>query len=793
MIAKVIVDIPLFQTNKPYSYYIPESLTIERGMRVVVPFGKKNALKQGIVVDLCDEEEQGLKAIMEVSDARPVLNEELLKLSEYMAQETLAFRITCLQTMLPSALNKKFELVYEVVSNNASVQHYFKEHPLEERKMTKEEKAECLKLEREGEIVRHYIEKKRAPKKTEWQIKRIVNKETIALEIEQTRKTAKVWRECLEQLLLLSEQWQLEKPWQSQFSFTTAHLKKAEEKHLVQRREIEVYRKVTKDYEQTMPHPLTDEQATAYHQVKEAMDEARHEVFLLEGVTGSGKTEVYMQLIASALEKGKTALVLVPEIALTPQMTERFVGRFGRQVAVLHSQLSEGEKYDEWRRINNKEATIVVGARSAIFAPLENIGMIIIDEEHEATYKQEEMPRYHARDIAIFRGRYHQAPVVLGSATPSLETKARAMTGKYRYLTMKQRANKKARLPHVYTIDLSQAELVASQSSISYILAEKIHATLQRNEQVVLLLNRRGYSSFMMCRDCGEVLQCPHCDISLTLHMDIKKMSCHYCGHTEPIPSHCPVCHSENIRYYGTGTEKVEQELHTLFPNEKVIRMDVDTTRKKGAHEKMLSAFGRKEARILLGTQMIAKGLDFPDVTLVGVLNADTALYLPDFRSSERTFQLLTQVSGRAGRGDKAGEVYIQTYNPHHYAIQWACRHDYDHFFAEEMQVRHLGGYPPYFYTISVTLRSEDEKLALQYAKIIKEELLPYLDETASIIGPGVHPQARMKNQYYYQMIIKYKHGDSLMEKLASLIDEMQKKERNGLYITIDREPIRFI
>lgn len=789
MIAQVIIDLPLLQTNQPYSYCCHEF--VQPGMRVVVPFGHKDVPKQGIVIEVTDGEDDSLKEVIEVSDAKPVLNEELLALSNEMAQKTLAFKITCLQTMLPSALNKKFNIMYEVIGDHPQLQQFIATHPY--KTMTQKERNYCLKEERQGHLIRHYSEQKRVGIKTEMYIRRSASDKQLNDLYQQSRKNAHAWRHALMQITQLSTEWQKELPWRQKENISLTHIKKAEEMHLVQRKETDVYRNVIHEVAPSKPLTLNEEQRAAYQAIKTSFEQQREDVFLLEGITGSGKTEVYMQLIASVLNDGKTALVLVPEIALTPQMTKRFVSRFGKEVAVLHSQLSEGEKYDEWRRINEKEARIVVGARSAIFAPLEHIGLIIIDEEHETTYKQEEMPRYHARDIAIWRGKYHHCPVVLGSATPSLETKARAMTGVYRYVALHQRANEQATLPQVYTIDLAKAPLVAPQSSFSLALVQKIQATLARNEQVVLLLNRRGYSSFMMCRDCGEVLQCPHCDISLTLHMDSQAMVCHYCGHTEPIPHRCPVCYSPNIRYYGTGTEKVEQELLQLFPNEAVIRMDVDTTRKKGAHERLLQSFENKEARILLGTQMIAKGLDFPDVTLVGVLNADTSLYLPDFRSSERTFQLLTQVSGRAGRGEKQGEVYIQTYNPTHYAIQCACRHDYTHFFQQEMKLRHLANYPPYFYTISITLRSEDEKLAQQYAKIIKEALLPYLDEQATIIGPGTQPQARIKKQYYYQMLIKYKTEGQLMEQLALLIEDMQRKERNGLYITVDREPTHFI
>ncbi len=416
--------------------------------------------------------------------------------------------------------------------------------------------------------------------------------------------------------------------------------------------EVEAYRDPHqgKVFNKTSALSLNNEQQQAVDKILAAEKKAKDEVFLLEGITGSGKTEIYLQSISTVLAAGKTAIMLVPEIALTPQMVERFKSRLGDAVAVLHSGLSQGERYDEWRKIERGEAQVVVGARSAIFAPLENIGIIIVDEEHESSYKQDEAPRYHARDLAIWRGKYHHCPVVLGSATPSLESRARAQKDIYHLLLLSKRADPAANLPSIEIVDLKKEYERKNMSNFSKELQTKIADRLEKKEQSVLMLNRRGYSSFVMCRDCGYVLPCPNCDISLTLHMDTKTMRCHYCGHEEGIPKHCPECGSNKIRYYGTGTQKVQEELQELFPSARILRMDVDTTRRKGAHERILQKFGAQEADILLGTQMIAKGLDYPNITLVGVLNADTALNLPDFRSNERTFQLLTQVAGRAGR-----------------------------------------------------------------------------------------------------------------------------------------------
>ena len=533
---------------------------------------------------------------------------------------------------------------------------------------------------------------------------------------------------------------------------------------------------------------LNSEQEAAY----QAIISSQEKPFLLEGVTGSGKTEVYLQVIAHAISQGKTAIMLVPEISLTPLMTNRFIARFGEHVAIMHSGLSDGEKYDEWRKIKSGKAKVVVGARSAIFAPLHNIGAIIIDEEHETSYKQDSNPRYHARDVAIWRAKFHRAALVLGSATPSLETRARAQQNVYQLLHLTQRASAQAEIPEVEILDMRK-HLNDKSASFSEVLLDKISEKIAKGEQVVLMLNRRGYSSFIMCRDCGFVPECPNCDISLTLHMDTKTLNCHYCGHTTGIPHTCPNCQSKKIRYYGSGTQKVEEELSELLPEARILRMDVDTTKKKGAHERILSSFGAGEADILLGTQMIAKGLDFPNVTLVGVINADTALNLPDFRSSERTFQLLTQVAGRAGRADKKGEVLIQTFNPDHYAIRLAQAHDYEGFYQLEMDFRRKLNYPPYFYTVQLVISHQDEEEVVKKSYEIMALLKGNLSEKARVLGPIPKPIARTHNLYHYQLLIKYRFEKNLEQALNQVLDLTQVPDNKKLRIIIDNEPQNFM
>ena len=510
--------------------------------------------------------------------------------------------------------------------------------------------------------------------------------------------------------------------------------------------------------------------------------------FLLFGVTGSGKTEVYMNIIEHVLNQGKTAIILVPEISLTPQMVEQFSNRFGNQIAALHSALSDGEKYDEWRRIARGEASIVIGARSAIFAPLKNIGIIIMDEEHSDSYKQgDKDPRYHARDIAIWRAKYHACPVLLGSATPSLESMARAQKGVYQLLTLTERVNGR-KLPDVEIIDMNQ-EAKKSSSHLTETLLEEISCCIDRGEQAILFLNRRGFSTFVTCKNCAETIKCPHCDITLTYHKSNRMLRCHYCGYATPLPKVCPNCGEEALSDLGVGTEKIEEELHNLLPYAKVLRMDVDTTSRKGAHKKMIDAFRGHEYDILLGTQIVAKGLDFSDVTLVGVINADTSLNIPDFRSSENTYSLLSQVAGRSGRSSKQGKVLIQTFNPDHYAISYVKRHDYLGFYKEEMVIRRKLGYPPYYFLCYIKISGRDSKYIYQEALKIKQSLDCSLEHT-TILGPTSLPIFRVNNIYRYGIILKYKREDKLRSELSHIKNHY--KINSKVRIDIDFSPSHF-
>lgn len=530
---------------------------------------------------------------------------------------------------------------------------------------------------------------------------------------------------------------------------------------------------------------LTNDQKSV---VDEVLANTGYFPYLLFGVTGSGKTEVYMELIEDALNKGKTSIVLVPEISLTPQMVLRFQKRFGDNIAAIHSALSDGEKYDEWRRIVKGEAKIVIGARSAIFAPLNNIGMIIIDEEHSDSYKQDDSnPRYNAKDIALLRGKYHNCPVIMGSATPSLEVFARAKKGVFKLLELPNRINGKS-LPHINIVDMNEM-ISKTKGHFSPVLLEAISARLLKNEQIILLLNRRGYSSFVTCKNCGYTFKCPNCDITLTYHKSSRTLRCHYCGYGTKVYDTCPECYEKSINDLGVGTEKVEEELNKLFPESKILRMDFDTTSRKGMHEKMIKAFKNHEYDILLGTQIVSKGLDFDNVTLVGVINADTSLNIPDFRSSETTFSLLAQVAGRAGRSDKEGEVIIQTFNPEHYAIQYTKKHDYLGFYNREMSIRRELKYPPYYYICYVKISGKDNKYiyeeSLKITKLFHNKLINMI-----ILGPSPCTIFKLNNIYRYGIILKYKKDEDLREVLNKVIEHY--KDNRNIKIDVNFNPSHF-
>ncbi|MFC4404629.1 primosomal protein N' [Gracilibacillus xinjiangensis] len=800
-IAKVIVDVPTSQTNHSFDYLIPQDLQelVKPGVRVSVPFGPRKVM--GFVMEVVDKSEfNKLRAIDQVMDMTPVLTSELLSLGKWLADETVSFYIQAYQAMLPQVLKAKYKKEIETLTENdlpQELDNLFAGRAVIDFDEFVERNGnyrELLKAIHEGIVQINYsVQSKETIRKVSF-IE--ANKELYLLEeaLVDLPKNAQKQRVILE--FFIKDPAPIEQRRLIKLCHTTpATIQALIEKGLLKKVEKKIYRNPYADtvFEQTTPLPLSNQQERAITPIWKAIDTMASEVFLLHGVTGSGKTEVYLQSIEKVLKKGKEAIVLVPEIALTPQMVKRFKGRFGGDVAVLHSALSPGEKFDEWTKIHKKEVKVVVGARSAIFAPFENLGIIIIDEEHETSYKQEEQPRYHAREVAKYRGEFHKCPVVLGSATPLLESYARAKKQVYRLLEMPDRMNEQ-KMPPVEIVDMREELHQGNRSMFSRRLLDAVKERIAKEEQVVLFLNRRGYSTFVMCRDCGDVMKCPACDIALTFHKSSYKLKCHYCDYQIPMVRNCTTCESDQIRYFGTGTQKVEEALLEAIPEARVVRMDVDTTRRKGAHEKLLNQFQQKKADILLGTQMIAKGLDFEDVTLVGVLAVDAMLNLPDFRSSEKTFQLLTQVSGRAGRHQLPGEVILQSYSKEHYAIELASQYNYEQFFLQEMQMRKNFHYPPYFFLTMINVSHPNQVKAMEVTKTISRLLYKHLSSAATILGPTPSPIERINNRYRYQCMIKYRDEPNQRTVIRKILQHYYEDiQKNDLTIQVDFEPYQLM
>jgi len=537
----------------------------------------------------------------------------------------------------------------------------------------------------------------------------------------------------------------------------------------------------------SVPHKPTEEQSKAIRHVIDTIDKKKYETFLLHGITSSGKTEVYLQAIDHALNKGRQAIMLVPEISLTPQTVERFISRFGDKVAVIHSKLTPAKRFLEWKRIKDGKAQIVVGARSAIFSPMANLGLIIMDEEHETSYKQDDVPRYHAREVAWMRAKLNDCPLILGSATPSLESYYKAKHGEYKLVKLTKRIDERL-LPKVKIVDMRMELATRKKIAIfSRILLDAIDSTLKKGKQAIIFLNRRGFSTFVNCKKCGLVLKCKRCDTVLVYHFDEKKLICHYCDYKQPAPDICPKCRSSYIKYFGLGTERVESEISHQFAHAHIARMDSDTTKKLGSHEKILGDFKSGDTSLLVGTQMIAKGLDFPEVTLVGVVSADVTLNLPDFRASERTFNLLTQVGGRAGRGEHAGEVIIQTYAPSHYSILAAAKHDYEKFYEEEIKSRKELLYPPFVNLVKITVRARNDELTLKAAQSLAEAIRDE-DKELKTAGPTPAPIVRMRGYFRYNILLKGADRGAMCGLLRKVLGSFRKP--HGVLVAVDVDPI---
>lgn len=704
MYINVLTEIKNKKLDKTFTYKVPFSLENKIAIGKRVLIPFNHLTLEGYIVSLTDEAPLNPKEILEVLDEEPVLTEEMLILGKFLHEKTLSSLTSCYDAMLPKALKAK-----KGTNINIKKQSYLS------LKMPYEEALKIAQNEKQKEIILAFKEQEEILKK---------------------------------EISLISS------------SAMNTLLKK----DVLQETYKEKYRYEIKNSKAT-EKTLNEEQQRVYEKIKQAFH--TNKTYLLHGVTGSGKTEVYINLIKDVLKEGKTALVLVPEISLTPQLIERFTGVFQTNIAVLHSGLSDAEKYDEWRKILKEEVSIVIGARSASFAPLKNIGIFILDEEHSESYKQENNPRYHALDVILKRSEIHHAPVVLGSATPSLSTMARAHKKVFEYTYLSKRA-KDSVLPEVYLVDMAE-ENKKSHPIISRLLENKITEKIEKKEQVMILLNRRGYSTTLTCSNCGFTYRCPNCQITLTYHKKINQLRCHYCGYTKYYSSLCPNCHEEGLNDYGMGTEKLEEYLEKKFPMAKIIRMDRDTTAKKGTHEQIIEDFQKQKYDILLGTQMISKGLDFPNVTLVGILNADTTLNIPDYRSNEKTFALLSQTCGRAGRNTKKGEVVLQTFNPDNYIMKCVSKNDYFSFYKYEMNIRKTLKYPPFYYLANLIFKSKDYEKVAEEAKKAKNYLEQNLDSGYIILGPTAANVFMMNKIYHFEISIKYKKADLLVPVLKDL------------------------
>jgi primosomal protein N' (replication factor Y) len=793
----VSLPVPL---DQPFTYSLPETLRhrVKAGSRILVPFGTRKLT--GVILRCHDERpEVAVREAMRLLDAEPVLSEELMALGRWIAGYYCAPLGDVLRGMLPLASEIRRGKVWSLTDagRDAARQLLLDSSPddpaakvlgmLEKRPLSAAYLAKALPLadkairalERKGFIVAEQVQTERDPLRAP--------AERLRIELARDRGDAK-----------------LNKPERELCAFLELHpgshnLKQLEDMvknaspaaRSLARKGLISLKPETVAYQGPLraKHTLNPTQQAAFERIREAIEARRFQTFLIHGVTGSGKTEVYLTAIETALGAGRGALLLVPEIALTPQMAGQFFSRFGDRVAILHSAFTDVERTEQWRRIRSGAAKVVVGTRSGVFAPVQNLGLIVVDEEHDGSYKQEETPRYNGRDVAIIRAQKAEACVVLGSATPSLESRYNAEKGKYTLLELPGRIESRP-MPEVELIDMRQEFLeTRKQDTFSRKLIEALGARLESGEQTIVLLNRRGFSSFVACRACGERVQCINCSLTLTYHKRDRRLLCHYCGYAEKVPSVCPKCSSEHIYFLGLGSERVEEELHRAFPTARIARLDRDTVTGKRQYETILHDFRDGHYDILVGTQMIAKGHDIPNVTLVGVVSADIGLGMPDFRAAERTFQLLTQVAGRAGRGSVPGIVLVQTTNPDHYAVRLAALQDYQAFYQKELNFRRMMMYPPFSAMANVLVRSEKQEMAMRMSTELSVLLNPP-PEKLRIMGPAEAPVPRLKNEYRYQFLVKASSRKALNELLQSVKKYAADHKWGATALVVDVDPL---
>jgi len=806
-VARIAVDQTAFHFDKPYDYLIPESLvaSLKAGCRVTVPFGASNRQRVGLVLDIFeDTEERKLKSVCRQIDDQPILNGEMLKLAEYLHETVFCTYFDALRTMLPAGVTHKMSSVFYLIPS-----------------------ADISALEGEERRVAEYLARAKKPLTAEKIGEQMGLADALPL-LEGLKKAGVVSREdvavrrmndaTVKMVALTDPSMDLSSvklsPKQSEVARLLSEAGTASVKEicyftgvtpavvsgLVKKGIAYLYDEETLHNEyisssgQQTPINLTEAQNREYSRLKEALESEKSATALLFGVTGSGKTQVFLKLVDDTVNSGKGVIVLVPEIALTPQTLSIFSRRYGDKVAVFHSAMSMGKRMDEWKRVKNGQAKIAIGTRSAVFAPMENIGLIVMDEEQEHTYKSEQSPRYHARDIARFRAAYHSALVLLASATPSMESYSLAKEGKYMLCRLGERYGK-AVLPDVVTVDMRDELSAGNTGSISRYLRQEIQRTLDNGNQAIILLNRRGHNTYVGCPSCGYVENCDNCSISMTYHSANRKMVCHYCGETRPVPEKCPKCGNNHLKFMGAGTQRVEEELNMLFPGVGVLRMDSDSTMTRGAYESGFDRFGKGEFGIMLGTQMVAKGLDFSRVTLVGVLNATGCSSGDDYRAFERSFSLLTQVVGRSGRGDIPGTAVIQTYEPELKLIELAKTQDYEAFYESEIMTRKLMAYPPYCSMVMVGTVAQDRNAAAKKAESIFKAITrlagnEYSDVKMVILGPAAAAIPKIGGKYRYRMLIKCRLNARFREMLRKAIDLSNKQDtQKGATVFIDVNP----
>lgn len=794
LVAKIAVSAATYQIDKPYDYIVPDNLAdgIMAGMRVIVPFSKGNRKTEGIVLDLFQTSDfDKLKCVFSVLDEKPVISEELIKLSLWMRERFFCTVYDAVKAMLPAGLwynlsatcriaeglgkeeaydaaarSEKQRRVLDVVFAHGGKSEY---RDIELAFGAEDPLSAIRGLAAKGVVITDSLENRRIKDKT-------VSFASLAVPSENAAETAAAKkRSSPSQSAVLELLANFGGATVNDIRYLTgagnAVIKRLEQDGLIVIDQIEVFRRP--DYREgeklSLPE-LSEQQKEAFDGILSLVNGDCAACSLLYGITGSGKTAVYIHLIDTLLKRDKSSILLVPEIALTPQMLETFSSYFGDEIAVMHSSLSAGERYDEWKRIKSGIARVVVGTRSAVFAPVRNLGLIIIDEEQEDTYKSENAPRYHARDVAKFRCARTNAALLLGSATPDVVTRYNAQVGKYSFFSLSERYNQMS-LPQVEIVDMKKELRSGNGGDLSSVLIKELEANLSKGEQSILFLNRRGSFKLISCCECGYTYKCPRCSVSLTYHSANNRLMCHYCGHTQSVDASCPDCGGK-LNFVGSGTQKIEEELHELFPETEVVRLDTDTVSGAGSHDVLLNRFKDEKIPILIGTQMVTKGLDFPNVTLVGVLMADQSLYAGDYRASERTFSLITQVVGRSGRGEVAGRAVIQTFTPQNQVIMQAAQQDYDGFYSSELEMRRLQWCPPFSDLFAVTAVGQNESAVLRSLNTAKQILAKELTGRADvrILGPAPLSVVRVNLSFRYRLTLSCKEDKSVRELISNVI-----------------------